>query len=175
MKKAQELVKASGYDGTPVVIIKPHRPCRDPEAARRRGPASSPGRVQGRPAGDGLEHRGQPACEEGAAAQGGWNIFCTAWVAPDIWNPLANAAIGAAGKKSWFGWPSDEQLEKLRDDFARATDEGKKKALAEAIQARAFEIGARPLGEYVNPLAARKNVSGWVIGPGDIYWNVKKN
>jgi len=27
----------------------------------------------------------------------------------------------------------------------------------------------------VNPLAARKNVTGWVIGPGDIYWNVKKN
>jgi len=26
-------------------------------------------------------------------AQGGWNIFCTAWVAPDIWNPLANAAV----------------------------------------------------------------------------------
>jgi hypothetical protein len=27
----------------------------------------------------------------------------------------------------------------------------------------------------VNPLAARKNVTGWVIGPGDVYWNVKKN
>jgi peptide/nickel transport system substrate-binding protein len=109
-------------------------------------------------------------------AQGGWNIFCTAWVAPDIWNPLANAAIGAQGEKSWFGWPSDSQLEKLRDEFARATDEGKKKSLAEAIQARAFEIGTHaPLGEYVNPLAARTTVSGWVIGPGDIYWNVKKN
>jgi len=97
-------------------------------------------------------------------------------VAPDIWNPLTNAAVGAAGEKSWFGWPNDAQLEKLRDDFARATDEGKKKSLAEAIQARAFEIGTHaPLGEYVNPLATRKNISGWVIGPGDIYWNVKKN
>ena len=109
-------------------------------------------------------------------AQGGWNIFCTAWVAPDIWNPLANAAIGGAGEKSWFGWPTDTQLESLRDDFARATDEPKKKTLAEAIQARAFEIGTHaPLGEYVNPLASRKSVTGWVIGPGDIYWNVKKN
>jgi peptide/nickel transport system substrate-binding protein len=111
-----------------------------------------------------------------APAQGGWNIFCTAWVAPDIWNPLANAAIGGAGEKSWFGWPTDPELEKLRDDFARATEEPKKKALAEAIQARAFEIGTHaPLGEYINPIATRKNVTGWVIGPGDSYWNVKKS
>jgi hypothetical protein len=41
---------------------------------------------------------------------------------------------------------------------------------------RAFEVATHaPLGEYVNPLATRKNISGWVIGPGDIYWNVKKN
>ena len=41
---------------------------------------------------------------------------------------------------------------------------------------RAFEIGTHaPLGEYISPLAARKNVSGFVVGPGDFYWNLKKN
>ena len=30
-------------------------------------------------------------------------------------------------------------------------------------------------GEYVNPYATRKNISGLVIGSGDTYWNVKKN
>jgi peptide/nickel transport system substrate-binding protein len=176
MKKAQELVKASGYDGTPVVIIKP-----TDLAAIQKLPDVAAQLL--RQAGFKVDLQAMDwntvvsrRAKKEPPAQGGWNIFCTAWVAPDIWNPLANAAIGAAGEKSWFGWPSDEQLEKLRDDFARATDEGKKKALAEAIQARAFEIGTHaPLGEYVNPLAARKNVSGWVIGPGDIYWNVKKN
>ena len=69
-----------------------------------------------------------------------------------------------------------EQIEKLRDQFARETDEAKKKALAEQIQARAFEIGTHaPLGEYVNPLAARRSVTGFVIGPGNLYWNIKKN
>jgi len=109
-------------------------------------------------------------------SQGGWSLFCTVWVAPDIWHPLSNAALGAAGEKSWFGWPTDPELEKLRDDFARATEEPKKKALAEAIQARAFEIGTHaPLGEVVSRLASRRNVTGWVIGPGDVYWNVKKS
>jgi peptide/nickel transport system substrate-binding protein len=97
-------------------------------------------------------------------------------VAPDIWNPLTNAAIGAQGEKSWFGWPDDAKIEALREEFARATDDAKKKSLAEAIQVRAFEVATHaPLGEYVNPLATRRNISGWVIGPGDIYWNVKKN
>jgi peptide/nickel transport system substrate-binding protein len=152
------------------------RPRRDPEAARCRGAAPAAGRLQGRPAGHGLEQRGVAPREEGAAGAGRLEHLLHRWVAPDIWNPLANAAIGGAGEKSWFGWPTDAELEKLRDEFARATEEPKKKALAEAIQARAFEIGTHaPLGEYVNPLAARKNVTGWVIGPGDIYWNVKKN
>ena len=87
-------------------------------------------------------------------------MFLTAWVAPDIWNPLTNAGVGAHGEKSWFGWPKRREIEKLRDQFARETDEAKKKALAEAIQVRAFEVATHaPLGEYVNPLAARKNVT----------------
>jgi peptide/nickel transport system substrate-binding protein len=176
MKKAQQLVKASGYDGTPVVIIKP-----TDLAAIQKLPDVAAQLL--RQAGFKVDLQAMDwntvvsrRAKKDPPAQGGWNIFCTAWVAPDIWNPLTNAAVGAAGEKSWFGWPSDERLEKLRDEFARATGEAKKKALAGEIQARAFEIGTHaPLGEYINPLAARKNVSGWVIGPGDIYWNVKKN
>ena len=48
LRKAQELLKASGYDGA----------------------AAAPGRLQGRPAGDGLEHAGRPPREEGPAAAG---------------------------------------------------------------------------------------------------------
>ena len=176
MKKAQELVKASGYDGTPVVIIKP-----TDLAAIQKLPDVAAQLL--RQAGFKVDLQAMDwntvvsrRAKKDPPSQGGWNMFCTAWVAPDIWNPLTNAAIGADGEKSWFGWPKDEQIEKLRDQFARATDAAKKRALAEAIQARAFEIGTHaPLGEYVNPLATRKNVTGWVIGPGDIYWNVKKN
>jgi len=176
MKKAQELVKASGYDGTPVVIMKP-----TDLAAIQKLPDVAAQLL--RQAGFKVDLQAMDwntvvsrRAKKEPPSQGGWNIFCTAWVAPDIWNPLTNAAIGADGEKSWFGWPKDEKIEKLRDQFARETSEAKKKVVAEQIQARAFEIGTHaPLGEYVNPLAARKNVTGWVIGPGDIYWNVKKN
>jgi peptide/nickel transport system substrate-binding protein len=176
MKKAQEMLKASGYDGTPVVILKP-----TDLAAIQKLPDVAAQLL--RQAGFKVDLQAMDwntvvsrRSKKEPPAQGGWNIFLTAWLAPDVWSPLTNAALGAAGDKSWFGWPSDEQIEKLRDQFARETDDGKKKALAEAIQVRAFEIGTHaPLGEYVNPLATRKNVTGWVIGTGDVYWNVKKN
>jgi peptide/nickel transport system substrate-binding protein len=176
MKKAQELLKASGYDGTPVVILKP-----TDLAAIQKLPDVAAQLL--RQAGFKVDLQAMDwntvvsrRAKKEPPAQGGWNIFLTAWLAPDVWNPLANAALGAAGDKSWFGWPSDGEIEKLRDQFARETDDAKKKAIAEAIQVRAFEIGTHaPLGEYVNPLATRKNVTGWVIGSGDVYWNVKKN
>ncbi len=176
MRKAQELLKASGYDGTPVVVIKP-----TDLAAIQKLPDVAAQLL--RQAGFKVDLQAMDwntvvsrRAKKDPPAQGGWNLFCTAWVAPDIWNPLTNAAVGALGEKSWFGWPSDERLEHVRDQFARETEEAKKKALAEQIQARAFEIATHaPLGEYINPVAARKNVKGFVIGPGDIYWNIQKN
>jgi peptide/nickel transport system substrate-binding protein len=108
-------------------------------------------------------------------AQGGWNMFCTAWVAPDIWSPLNNAALDAKGEKaSWFGWPNDPKIEDLKAQFARELDLSKRKKLAAEIQAEAFAYGTHaPLGEYINPVAVRKGISGLVQGPGDFYWNVK--
>ncbi|MBK7657137.1 MAG: hypothetical protein IPJ18_21105 [Betaproteobacteria bacterium] len=64
----------------------------------------------------------------------------------------------------------------LRDQFLRATDDAAKKKLADAIQTRAFEIGTHaPLGEVDVPLAAGKNVTGFFVTNGHLYWNLKKN
>ena len=64
----------------------------------------------------------------------------------------------------------------ILDHLPSNDDEAKKKALAEQIQARAFEIATHaPLGEYANPLAARRNIGGFVTGPGNLYWNIRKN
>ena len=66
--------------------------------------------------------------------------------------------------------------ELFRAQFARETDAAKKKKLAEAVQARAFEIGTHvALGEAIQPVAVRKGVSGAQIGLADVYWNIRKN
>jgi LDH2 family malate/lactate/ureidoglycolate dehydrogenase len=58
----------------------------------------------------------------------------------------------------------------------RATDEAEKKKLADQMHARMYEIGTHViLGEYDQPMAARKNISGFFVTNGNLYWNLKKN
>ena len=177
MKKAQELLKSSGYDGTPVLIMKP-----TDLASIQKLPDVAAQLL--RQAGFKVDLQAMDwqtlvgrRSKKDAPDKGGWHMFLTAWQAHDIWNPIANAALDARGEKSgWFGWASDDKLNDLRAQFMRETDDAKKKQLAEAVQARAFEIGTHaPLGEYVQPVAARKNISGFFTTNGNLYWNLKKN
>jgi peptide/nickel transport system substrate-binding protein len=175
MRKAQALVKESGYDGTTVVIIKPTDIAtinKLPDvAAQLLRQAGFKVDVQ---AMDWQTLVGRRAKKD-LPEKGGWNMFLTAVVAPDTWNPIANFGLSGACDKAWFGWSCDETLEKLRSEFARATDEPTKKKLADQLQARGFEIGTHaPVGEYVAPSAVRKGVKGLVIGPGDFYWGIRK-
>jgi len=177
MKKAQELLKASGYDGTPVVLMKPTDLAaidKLPDvAAQLMRQAGFKVDLQ---AMDWQTLVGRRAKKD-APDKGGWNMFLTAWQGPDIWNPIANAALDTRGEQSgWFGWGKDDRIVELRNQFMRETDESKKKKLAEAIQARAFEVATHvPLGEFDAPLAARKNVTGLFRQTGNFYWNLKKN
>ena len=177
MKKAQELLKSSGYDGTPILIMKP-----TDLASIQKLPDVAAQLL--RQAGFKVDLQAMDwqtlvgrRSKKDAPDKGGWHMFLTAWQAHDIWNPIANAAMDARGEKSgWFGWASDDKLNDLRAQFMRETDDAKKKQLAEAVQARAFEIGTHaPLGEYVQPVAARKNISGFFTTNGNLYWNLKKN
>jgi len=177
MKKAQELLKASGYDGTPIVLMKP-----TDLAAIQKLP--DVGAQLLRQAGFKVDLQAMDwqtlvgrRAKKDPIDKGGWHMFMTAWQGHDIWNPIANPAFDTRGEQSgWFGWAKDDKLLELRAQFMRATDDATKKKLANELQARAFEIGTHvPLGEYTQPMAAAKNISGFFITNGNIYWNLKKN
>jgi peptide/nickel transport system substrate-binding protein len=177
MKKAQELLKASGYDGTPVVLMKP-----TDLAAIDKLPDVAAQLM--RQAGFKVDLQAMDwqtlvgrRSKKDPPDKGGWNMFLTAWQGPDIWNPIANAALDTRGEQSgWFGWGKDDKIVELRNQFMRETDDARKKKLAEAIQARAFEVATHvPLGEFDAPLASRKNVTGHFRQTGNFYWNLKKN
>ena len=177
MKKAQELLKASGYDGTPIVIMKP-----TDLASIQKLPDVAAQLL--RQAGFKVDLQvmdwqtlvGRRAKKD-APDKGGWHMFLTAWQAFDVWNPISNPAMDSRGEKStWFGWATDDKLVALRNQFMRATDEPSKKKLADLIHARAFEIGTHaPLGEFEAPMAARKNITGFFVTNGNLYWNLKKS
>lgn len=177
MKKAQDLLKASGYDGTPIVILKP-----TDLAAIQKLPDVAAQLL--RQAGFNVDLQAMDwqtlvarRAKKDPPDKGGWHIFLTAWQAYDVWNPIANPTMDTRGEKSgWFGWASDDKMQSIRNEFMRATDDVTKKKLAEQLQTRAFEVGTHaPLGEFDQPMAATKKISGFFITNGNIYWNLKKN
>ena len=107
--------------------------------------------------------------------KGGWNAFLTSSSAVDIVDPLVNTYVNAIGEKAWFGWPTDDALVKLRAAFADETDPAKRKEIAEAIQLRVSENPTHAfLGQWYQPQAMRRNVSGNLESPVTVFWNVEK-
>ena len=108
-------------------------------------------------------------------AQGGWSIFMTTLNGLDVANPVVSLPMNASCDKAWPGWPCDPALEKLREDFLHAAKDADRKKVADAAQQRALEIGTHAaLGEYFQPVATRKNITGLLNAPVYVYWNLDK-
>jgi peptide/nickel transport system substrate-binding protein len=108
--------------------------------------------------------------------KGGWSIFHTWVVAPDMLTPALNNPLRANGDGAWFGWPKDDAIEKLRDEWLKAPDLATQKTIAAEVQKAAYQsVPYVPTGEFVIPTAYRKNLSGIIIAPVVFLWNVEKN
>ncbi|MBA7482924.1 Glutathione-binding protein GsiB [subsurface metagenome] len=174
VKKAQELLKEAGYDGTPVVLMH----STDLKALTNLAPVAKSLMEK---AGFKVDMQSMDwqtlvarRAKKDPPDAGGWNAFLTAWVTADVMNPVSTAYLNSACDKALFGWPCDPTMEKLRDDFAREADPAKQKAIAEAVQVRAIEMTPEiPVGEYLAPVALRKNVKGFLIAPAPVFWNVE--
>jgi len=174
MKKAQELLKEAGYDGTPVVLMH----STDLKALTNLAPVAKSLMEK---AGFKVDMQSMDwqtlvarRAKKDPPNAGGWNAFLTSWVTADVMNPVSTAYLNSACDKALFGWPCDETMEKLRDQFARESDPAKQKAIAEAVQARNMEITAEiPVGEYLQPVAMRKNVRGLLTAPAPVMWNIE--
>ncbi|OGK83723.1 MAG: ABC transporter substrate-binding protein [Candidatus Rokubacteria bacterium GWC2_70_16] len=173
--KARALLTEAGYDGTPVVLMH----SADLAALANLAPVAKSLMEK---AGFKVDMQSMDwqtlvgrRTKKDPPAQGGWNAFLTAWVTADILNPAMAAFLNASCEKAMFGWPCDAEMEKLRDQYARETNPARLKAIAEAVQVRNTQITAYiPLGQWVTPAAARKNVDGFVTGPVPVFWNVEK-
>lgn len=106
--------------------------------------------------------------------KGGWNLLHTWWLAADVSNPAVHFGMSGAGPGAWFGWPDIPELERLITDWVRATDQTKRKQLADEIQKVTLrEVPYVPWGEWFQPTAYRKNVQGVLKFGAPIFWNVK--
>jgi peptide/nickel transport system substrate-binding protein len=172
--KAQELLKAAGYDGTPVVLLYPTDLAAGVIAPVAKADLERGGFKVDMQSMDWQTVLSRRSRKEAPTA-GGWSAFITTLATTDILDPVVSFFTGAACEKASIGWPCDEKIEKLRDDYARTTDPAKRKELAEALQVRLAEFPTyAPLGQYNMPVAMRDNISGNLEAPATVFWNVKK-
>jgi peptide/nickel transport system substrate-binding protein len=173
--KAKALLKEAGYDGTPVVLMQ----STDLAVLTNLGPVAKnlmekAGVKVDMQAMDWQTLVARRAKKDPPAA-GGWSAFLTSWVAADILNPVSAGFINASCDTAMFGWPCDKEMESLRDQYAREANPAKLKAIAEAVQVRETQYPTHVwLGQWYQPAAVRKNVSGMMVAPVTVFWNIEK-
>ena len=174
-QKARDLLKEAGYDGTPVVLMH----STDLQVLTNLAPVAKSLMEK---AGFKVDMQSMDwqtlvarRAKKDPPNAGGWNAFLTSWVSADILNPVMAGFFNAGCDKAMFGWPCDEQIEKLRDQFARETDPAKQKEIAAAAQKRNTEFTTHLfLGQWYSAAAVRKNIDGILTAPAPVFWNVEK-
>jgi peptide/nickel transport system substrate-binding protein len=85
---------------------------------------------------------------------GGWNIFYTYLGGFGNISPGPNIAIRGTGTKAWFGWPTDPEMEALRDQWFEAPDLATQQKIVRDMQVHFWQNPAYvPLGMYDQPMA----------------------
>jgi peptide/nickel transport system substrate-binding protein len=173
-KKAQELLKEAGYDGTPIVLMH----STDLYVLTNLAPVAKSLMEKAGFKVDMQSMDWQTLVARRAKRDppnaGGWHAFLTGWVSADITNPIFTGFLNSACDKAMFGWPCDPEMEALRDQFARETDPGKQKSIAEAVQVRATKMVTHiPLGQWYERSLMRKNLVGMLQAPAPVFWNVE--
>ena len=172
---SKKLLKELGYDGTPIVVLQ----STDLAVLTNLAPVAKTLLERGGFKVDMQSMDWQTLVSRRAkkdpVAQGGWNIAMTAASAVLLIDPVNNHYAEASGDRAQFGWPLDEEIERLRAAFVRESDPKKQLAIAEQIQRRIISEGVTmPLGQFLQPMARRKNVTGNIPSPVPVFWNVEK-
>jgi peptide/nickel transport system substrate-binding protein len=173
--KAKALLQEAGYDGTPVVLMQ----STDVASLSNLAPVAK----------SLLEKAGfkvdlqamdwqtvvSRRSKKDPPSAGGWSVYLTSWGSVDVLDPVSTNFLNASCEKATFGWPCDAELERLRDAFAKETDPVKQKAIAEAASVRASEYPTHiHLGQYLQPSAFRKNITGLLVASNVAFWNIEK-
>ena len=173
--ESQKILKEAGYDGTPIVLLQ----STDLAVLTNLAPVAKTLLERGGFKVDMQSMDWQTLVsrrtKKDPVAQGGWNIAMTAAAVVLLVDPVNNHYAEASGDRAQFGWPLDQEIERLRMAFVRETDPKKQFAIAEQVQKRIMDLGVTvPLGQYLQPMARRKNVSGNIESPIPVFWNVEK-
>ncbi len=173
--KARALLKEAGYNGEPVVVLQP--------TDRPQYLAATMVMIEKlRAAGVNVDVQAADwstisirRARKDPPDKGGWNLFITGHGGTDATMPISNFWFGSGCDKGNVGWPCDPTLQEMIAAWGQEPDRARRKAMIPAIQQRAYEsVPYVPVGQFVQPVAFRKNVTGVLVAGMPVYWNVDK-
>ncbi len=107
--------------------------------------------------------------------KGGWSLAHSGNFGVDVASPMTNIYLSSTCGQGVAGWPCDNELEALKDSFARAPNLEERKKIAEKIQLRAMQsVPYVPVMQTYTLVAYRRNLTGMVNSPLVVYWGVDK-
>jgi len=176
-KRAGEMLKQAGYDGTPIVIL---QPTDNPVLVNLAPVAKS----QLERAGFKVDMQSMDwqtlvgrVPRKGPPSDGGWHAYLTAWSQVDLLDPLMMAFLAANCDKARPGWPCHADIEAFRQKYAQADSATERLKIAEDLQKlNADLVTFAPLGEFWSVAAFRKSVTFPDARPiVTTYWGIDKN
>ena len=176
LDKARQLFKESGYNGEPVEVL---------QATNFAYMSNSEQLIAAQLRKIGVNAQLAPSdwggvvtrrANQGPIDKGGWDIFVTGDFDYSHSDPMGLSTLMANGLKSWYGWPSNDEYEALRNKWADADTLPERQQIARQMQRLAWDfVPTGLLGQYMSPVAYRSNVKG-IIGMPEIipFWNIEK-
>ncbi|WP_137179587.1 ABC transporter substrate-binding protein [Roseomonas sp. AR75] len=106
--------------------------------------------------------------------RGGWSCFYSGFATLDLLDPGLHQPLRGSGQDGWFGWPTIPRMETLAAAWIDAPDLAAQRAIAAEMQRLAFEeVPYLPLGQYFQPTAYRRRLTGVLRGP-PLFWNLRQ-
>ena len=175
LAKARQMIAGSGYAGEPVVLMSPS----DQPALKQMSEVA-----RELFEGIGLKVDYQETdfgsvvtrrASQNPISQGGWGAFITQMSPLTAANPGSMLSLRGNGRKGWFGWPTDERIEQLREAWFDAPDLAAEKSIAEQIQRQYFEIVPfLVLCRMRYPMALRTDIQDVVSASFPMFWGVRR-
>jgi peptide/nickel transport system substrate-binding protein len=176
-EKARHLFKESGYNGEPVIVLQAtnfaYMSNSEQLIAAQLQKIGVNAQLAASTWGGVVTRRAVQAPDD----QGGWDIFVTGDSDYSHSDPIGLATFQANGTKGWYGWPKSDEFEALRAKWADTETLEERKALARQMQRVFWDfVPTVLLGKYLQPVAYRSNVKGFIGMPEIIpFWNVEKS
>jgi peptide/nickel transport system substrate-binding protein len=89
-------------------------------------------------------------------------------------DPAGHLALRANGRQGWFGWPTSEKIEAMRQAWLDAPDLATRKKLCVELQMQVWQdVPYIPLGAYYNASAFRRGWTG-ISTQMPLFYNLRR-